>query len=79
MIGPGKYKTVTELVMLATRAQAVVLMVIGGTEGGGFEVHCVESELGRKVNARLPSLLREMASQIEQDNDIEEETQERTE
>lgn len=68
MNGPGKYDKITTTVMLALEAKAVVLIVIGGPKGNGFEVQTTNSEFGQRLNQVLPAMLRDMADQIEKDN-----------
>ena len=60
--GPGKYDDVATMALSATRAQAVIVVVIGGDRGSGFSVQALEG-----VVLDLPKILRSMADQIEQD------------
>jgi hypothetical protein len=61
-IGPGKYDAHATTVREATGAGGVVLIVIGGAEGGGFSVQATAA-----VTLRLPVLLRNLADAIEED------------
>lgn len=61
MFGPGKYAAACNQAMVATEAKAVILVVLGGKQGNGFEVH---GETG--VVVELPPMLRHMADTIEE-------------
>lgn len=61
-IGPGKYDDLATLVHSRTKAIGVVLMVVGGTKGGGFSV---QGPLD--MVAALPGMLRNLARDIERD------------
>lgn len=50
--------------MRSTGAKAVVLIVLGGRLGNGFEVQAIQAE--RFVREGMPIILREMADKIEQ-------------
>ncbi len=67
MTGPGKYDTECEGVLLATNADGVLLIVLGGHRGSGFSMTVRQSERARAV-ALVPSVLREVAAEIERDN-----------
>lgn len=61
-IGPGKYDDeVTEL-RERLKARGIVLLVRGGMRGDGFEVHLAREDL-----IKLPSILRDVADQVEKD------------
>ena len=62
MMGPGKYDEEATLVMEKTNAQGVILIVIGGTKGEGFAVQAT-----LQVTLALPSMLRNIADQVEKD------------
>jgi len=62
-IGPGKYNDVCTYVRKRTRARAVILLVLEGSSGEGFEVQTADPML----LLRLPQLLREIAESIEAD------------
>jgi hypothetical protein len=62
MIGPGKYDDIATMVQAKTQARGVILIVIGGNRGEGFECHAT-----LEVTAKLPDLLRTLADQIEGD------------
>ena len=61
-IGPGKYDEETQAVRVATHAQSVMLIVIGGDRGSGFSVQSDVVTL-----SRLPEMLRFMADEIDKD------------
>lgn len=58
--GPGKYDDLATLVRERAQARGVIVIVIDGTKGSGFEVHG-DAEL----QASLPSVLRRVADEIE--------------
>lgn len=62
MIGPGKYDLVTEHVRKVTGAEGVLVIVLGGDRGSGFSMAVPGYALDK-----IPGVLREVASQIEQD------------
>lgn len=59
-LGPGKYTDITTSVREQTKARAVVLMVVGGDKGTGFEV-----QAPLELTQMLPVILRGMADEIE--------------
>jgi hypothetical protein len=59
--GLGKYDDACTVARLATDAEAVILIVLGGNKGSGFSVQ----SLGAEMTAKLPALLRSVAAQIE--------------
>lgn len=61
--GPGKYDDLCTAARVTTDAQAVVMIVLGGTKGSGFSVQAE----GGSITGRLPALLRSVADQIERD------------
>jgi hypothetical protein len=61
-IGPGKYDKETTVVMEATNAQGVILIVIGGDRGEGFSVQAT-----LEATLALPMMLRSIADQVEAD------------
>ena len=61
-VGPGKYDPEAQGVREATHAQSVMLIVINGDRGSGFSV---QSDL--TTLARLPTMLRFMAEEIDKD------------
>jgi hypothetical protein len=61
-IGPGRYDDEAAAVMEAVNASGVILIVIGGDRGEGFEVHATA-----EVTLKLPEMLRTIADQIEED------------
>ncbi len=62
MIGPGKYDEVCTQVREDTNALGVVLLIFGGCKGNGFSC-----QAPFEFTATIPSLLRQMADQIEAD------------
>ena len=61
-LGPGKYDGLATLVRDGTKADGVIVIVIGGSKGGGFSVQATG-----EVTAMLPALLRKLADDIERD------------
>ena len=61
-LGPGKYDDLATLVRDGTNAEGVIVIVIGGSKGGGFSVQATG-----EVTAMLPALLRKLADDIERD------------
>ncbi len=61
-LGPGKYDDLATLVRDGTKADGVIVIVIGGSKGSGFSVQATF-----EVTAKLPELLRTMADNIERD------------
>jgi len=61
--GSGKYGELAITVQELTQARAVVVAVIGGDKGHGFEVISSIPNFDSKV----PQLLRSMADEIEKD------------
>lgn len=59
--GAGKYDDVCTEARLATHGEAVVLAVVNGDRGSGFSVQCE----GYDPAAALPTLLRNLADEIE--------------
>lgn len=66
MIGAGKYDAPCERTLLETRAQAVVLIVLGGDKGSGFSVSGVGGTI-ETTFIKLPAILRGVANEIEKD------------
>lgn len=65
-IGPGKYAAVCNRALVDTDADAVILVIIGGKNGAGFDVQ------GRAgVVVSLPPMLRHMADVIEKEEKAE--------
>lgn len=60
-LGPGKYDEECGMVRLMTRASAVLLIVVGGTKGGGFSAQVTDPTL----LVSLPAILRKMATDME--------------
>ena len=61
-IGPGRYDEEATIVMETTKAQGVILIVIGGNKGEGFAIQATLD-----VTLALPKMLRLIADQIEAD------------
>lgn len=64
MTGGGKYDKAATAARQIAKAHGVVLMVIDGEHGNGFEVQCNE-ELTPMIIGALPKMLRLTAHQIE--------------
>ncbi len=64
-LGPGKYDEVASMAMQLTQARGVVLIVIDGSRGEGFEVQTHDA----KLLAAMPAILRHMADVIEKGGD----------
>ena len=60
--GPGKYDDLATLVRTRAKAEGVIVIVIGGSKGGGFSV-----QASAQVTAKLPELLRMIADDVERD------------
>ncbi len=65
----GHYDDEAEQILREVRAQAVVLMVLGGKKGSGFSVSGLESTSQESVISDLPRILRHMADEIQKDID----------
>ena len=62
--GPGKYDTWCTLTRSGVHAEGVIMMVINGVYGSGFSCQAT-----KEVTLKLPIILRDMADQIEKDNE----------
>jgi hypothetical protein len=62
MEGPGKYDALLTRARAAARADAAILVVLGGVKGNGFSV-----QGPKELVAELPALLRHIAAVIEAD------------
>lgn len=60
--GPGKYDDLVTPIQAATQAHGVILIVIGGNRGEGFACQAT-----LEVTLALPTMLRNIADQIEAD------------
>lgn len=60
--GPGKYDDLCSEAKAKAQATGAILLIINGSKGYGFEVQAPID-----VHLRLPTLLRDMAQQIEDD------------
>lgn len=60
-LGPGKYDPECTRLMVSEHAEAVLVIVIGGKQGGGFACQATP-----EITFSLPSILRNVAKQIEQ-------------
>ncbi len=61
MIGPGKYDELTTWVREKTNGETVVVIVIGGARGSGFDVQSTKP----MHLTILPRVLRDVADEIE--------------
>jgi hypothetical protein len=55
----GKYQNVAKISAQLTEAEAVVLIVVNGTEGSGFSIHADSG-----IRELLPRVLRKVAREI---------------
>lgn len=62
MLGEGKYAAECDAALKATQAKGLIIMVFDGYAGNGFSAHVSPAYL-----RGLPSVLREVAAQIEAD------------
>lgn len=62
MTDPGKYDAVAKLVRITTGADAVMVAVLGGSNGSGFSFHGPNDDL-----AKMPQILRDIAAEMEAD------------
>lgn len=62
--GPGKYDDECSAARFATRASVAILVIKDGIRGSGFSVQLTNLEDAHL----LPSVLRQVADQIEHDN-----------
>lgn len=67
-LGPGKYDDACTQVRIDTNAHAVLLLVLEGTKGSGFSLQVHDMD----IVAQLPTMLRNLADQIEADGHWEE-------
>jgi hypothetical protein len=61
-IGAGKYDEEATLVQQRTKAKGVIVIVLGGNQGEGFSCQAT-----LEVVLTLPSMLRDIANQLEAD------------
>lgn len=65
-LGPGKYDKLATWLRERAKADGVILIVLGGDKGDGFEAHLPAHSHADSM-LRTVAMLREMASQIEAD------------
>jgi hypothetical protein len=63
----GNYDEEAGKLLAYTRAEAVVLIVLGGMKGDGFSVAGLDRSPADGIIPQLPGILRNMADQIELD------------
>lgn len=63
MTGPGKYDELCTKVRQEAEAEAAIVLIFGGNKGSGFSC-----QLPLELIAKVPSMLRTMADQIEADS-----------
>lgn len=63
MLGPGKYGARAEVLLREVDAELVVVITIGGRNGSAFDV----ATQNPTVLHRLPAILRDTATKIEDD------------
>jgi hypothetical protein len=66
-IGPGKYDGEATWVQVRTQARGILLMILEGNKGDGFSVASYDIQATLEITLNLPTLLREVANQIEKD------------
>lgn len=69
-LGPGKYDDMCTMVREATGAQAVVVVIVGGSRGDGFSVQaeqCEDPKANKIIWATIAGSLRAVAKQIVED------------
>lgn len=64
--GPGKYNAWATMIRTGVHAEGVCLAVINGVYGSGFSVQGT-----REVHLNLPTVLRQIADEIEKYNEKE--------
>lgn len=64
MIGAGKYDAACTVVRESNQAMGCILIIVGGTKGNGFSAQFLDAEM----ELGIPSILREVADQIEADH-----------
>lgn len=74
-IGPGKYGDVAERARIETQAEGVVMIVLGGNKGSGFDVQGpgyllvqlpdLLEDLAKSVRKQMPAELRALAAHID--------------
>jgi hypothetical protein len=62
MDNPGKYDLPCTFARIITHAKGVLLIILEGDKGNGFEVQCAP-----EMVESIPRLLRDMADSIEKD------------
>lgn len=62
-IGPGKYDQLCTMVREATKANAAIVIVLGGINGSGFSAQAG----GRDLIEGLPDILESIVRQIRED------------
>jgi len=65
-LGGGKYDPELCEVMASSRAEVVVLIVIGGNRGNGFAMALAEAMRLSNVVPEVPAILRAIADSIEE-------------
>ena len=60
-IGPGKYDDLATTVRTQAKAEGVLLLVVNGARGSGFS-----AQLSLDLTLTLPTILRDIAKQIEE-------------
>lgn len=60
-LGPGKYDELCTKVREETKADTVLVIVLGGEKGSGFSMQTAKME----ISVLVPAILRDTAAQIE--------------
>lgn len=66
-LGPGKYGARAEALLREIDAEVVVVVTIGGRDGGAFDVAC-RTDATRRL-FELPRVLRRVAKDIEREQE----------
>jgi hypothetical protein len=65
MIEPRQYTEICSSVRRETRASLVILVIVDGSQGTGFDIVGTEPTAGEWRGGFIPQLLRNMADSIE--------------
>ncbi len=63
--GPGKYDDICTQARVSAQADGAIVIIVGGKKGNGFS-----AQLSQESLARVPSVLRSVADQIEQSENM---------
>ncbi len=68
--GPGRYDDLCTYVRERARADAAVVIVLGGSVGSGFSLQCAEC-CAADLRRQLPSILEHITAQIRADCELD--------